>query len=148
MSLVKFNTLRFPWFNDGLSPFLDVNELFADDFFSNGKNVPAMNVKENRKDFEIELSVPGFEKKDIKVVLENDELIVNAQKSEKEIKENENGYTRKEFSYNEFERRMALPNMVDEKKEVKAAYNNGILTLKLLKKEAAKIPPKKLIEIA
>lgn len=148
MSLVKFNTRRFPWFNDGLSPFLDMNELFTDDFFTNGKNIPAMNIMEHKKDFEIELSVPGFEKKDIKVVLENDQLIVSAQKSEKEIKENENGYTRKEFSYNEFERRMALPDMVDEKKEVKATYNNGILTLKLLKKEAAKIPPKRLIEIA
>jgi HSP20 family protein len=148
MSLIKFNNRRFPWFNDGWSPFLDVNDLLSDDFLTNGKNLPAMNVKEHKKDFEIELAVPGFQKKDIEVVMENNQLIVTAKKSEKEIKQNEEGYTRKEFSYNEFERRLTLPESADEKKEVKANYNNGILTLKLFKKEAAKIPPKKLIQIA
>ena len=149
MSLINFNNRRFPWFNNELSSWID-SDLFDEDLFSNGngKKIPAMNIKENKNDFEVELSVPGFQKKEIEVALENDQLIVSAEKSAKDIQENENGYTRKEFSYNSFERRMKLPERVDEKKDVKANYDNGILKLKLHKKEAAKIPPKKMIQIA
>ncbi len=149
MALINFNNRRFPWFNNELSSWMD-SDLFDEDIFSNGngKKIPAMNIKEKKNDFEIELSVPGFQKKDIEVVLENDQLIVSAEKSKNEIEENEEGYTRKEFSYNTFERRMKLPESVDGKKEVKANYDNGILKLKLHKKETAKIPPKKVIQIA
>lgn len=149
MALIKFNNRSFPWFNNELSSWID-SDLFDEDLFSNGngKRIPAMNIKENKNDFEVELSVPGFQKKEIEVALENDQLIVSAEKSAKDIQENENGYTRKEFSYNAFERRMKLPENVDAKKDVKANYDNGILKLKLHKKEAAKVPPKKMIQIA
>ena len=149
MALISFYNRRFPWVSKELSSWID-SDLFDEDFFSNGngKKIPAMNIKEKKNDFEIELAVPGFQKKEIEVVLENDQLIVSAEKSKNDIQENEDGYTRKEFSYNSFERRMKLPENVDEKKEVKANYDNGILKLKLHKKEAAKIPPKKVIPIA
>ncbi|QQX76177.1 MULTISPECIES: Hsp20/alpha crystallin family protein [Aequorivita] len=149
MALIKFNNRSFPWFNNELSSWID-SDLFDEELFSNGngKKIPAMNIKENKNDFEVELSVPGFQKKEIEIALENDQLIVSAEKSAKDIQENENGYTRKEFSYNAFERRMKLPESVDAKKDVKANYDNGILKLKLHKKEAAKIPPKKMIQIA
>lgn len=148
MALINFNNRRFPLFNNELSSWIDTDNFFEEDFLSNGKKIPAMNIKEKKNDFEIELAVPGFQKKEIEVVLDNDQLIVSAEKSQNEIEENEDGYSRKEFSYNGFERRMKLPESVDGKKEVKANYDNGILKLKLHKKEAAKIPPKKVIQIA
>ncbi|MBT8264334.1 MAG: Hsp20 family protein, partial [Muriicola sp.] len=56
-------------------------------------------------------------------------------------------YTRKEFSYNAFERSLLLPENVREG-EVKAKYNNGILSFKLTKKEEVKKMKPKKIEIA
>ena len=60
MSLIKFNKNRFPWINDRVSAWLDTDDFFADDFFVKDRKPPAMNVKENKDDFEIELAVPGF----------------------------------------------------------------------------------------
>ncbi|MEL6810307.1 MAG: Hsp20/alpha crystallin family protein [Bacteroidota bacterium] len=147
MSLVKFKKRR-PWFTDGISTWLDTNDFFADDFFTREQNLPAMNVKENEDNFEIELAVPGFSKEDIEVSMENDLLHICAQKRKEETEESEEGYTRREFSYNEFDRKLRLPSSINQNEEVKAVYKNGVLTLKLTKSEAAKEPPKKVIEIA
>lgn len=148
MSLVKFNRRRFPWLGDTISTWLDTDEFFADDFFTRDTNLPAMNVKENDDNFEIELAVPGFSKEDIEISMENDFLQVSAKKSKEEVEENDKGYTRKEFSYNAFERKLNLPNSVNREEEVKATYEDGILRLSLGKKEDTKEPPKKKIEIA
>jgi HSP20 family protein len=73
-------------------------------------------------------------------------LKIKAEKTFSE-EEKEEDYTRKEFSYNAFERSLLLPENVKEE-EVKAKYNNGILSFKLAKKEITKkLKPKK-IEIA
>ncbi|WP_109299395.1 Hsp20/alpha crystallin family protein [Aquimarina sp. AU474] len=146
MSLIKFNRNRFPWFNDTIANYLDTDNFFVDDFFLKERGLPAMNVKEHKDDFEIELAVPGFSKEDIEVTIEEDVLHICAEKDTEESKE-ESGYTRKEFSYNSFDRKIQLPGSVDQNEEVKAAYKNGILTLNVLKKEEVKEQPKKVIEI-
>lgn len=147
MSLVKFNRRRFPWIIDDVQNWMDNEDFFSDDFFVKDRNLPAMNVKEHSENFEIELAVPGFEKKDIEVTMENDVLHICANKSKEEAEEDE-GYTRKEFSYQSFDRKLKLPSSVNQNEKVKATYKNGVLKLNLLKKEAAKVPPKKVIEIA
>ncbi len=147
MSLIKFNKNRFPWLHDKTPTWLDTDDFFADDFFIRERNLPAMNVKENKNDFEIELAVPGFSKKDIEVTIENDVLHICAKQEKEEVEENEN-YTRKEFSYNSFDRRLQLPNSVDQNEKIEAKYKDGVLTLNLSKKEEANEPPKKVIDIA
>ncbi len=147
MSIIKFNKNRFPWINDRVSSWLDTDDFFADDFFVRDKNLPAMNVKENKNDFEIELAVPGFSKKDIEVTIEDDILHICAKSSKEEVEEDEN-YTRKEFNYSSFDRKLQLPSSVDQNEKVKAMYKDGILTLNLLKREEAKEPPKRVIDIA
>lgn len=146
MSLIKFNKNRFPWFNDQVSNWLDTDNFFADDFFVRDKKLPAMNVKENKEDFEIELAIPGFSKKDIEVTMEDDVLHICAKKS-KEDEVAEEGYTRREFSYNELDRKLQLPASVNQNEKVKATYNNGVLTLNLMKSKEAQEQPKKIIEI-
>ncbi|GAL65808.1 small heat shock protein [Jejuia pallidilutea] len=136
----------FPW-NNGLKNFLSSDEFFNDDFLDEDSLMPAMNVKEHEDDFEIEFAAPGFNKKDFEVTIEDDMLNVCAEKSE-EMEEKEEAFTRKEFSYNSFKRSLKLPTSVNPNEDVKAVYKNGILKLKLLKKEEAKQLPKKVIEIA
>lgn len=148
MSLLKVNNRRFPWMMDGMANWFDTDAAFADDFFTRNNNLPAMNVKENPNSFEIELAVPGFDKKDIEVSLENDTLHVCAEKKNEEVEEKDEGYTRKEFSYNSFDRKLQLPSTVNQEKEVKATYNNGVLSLQLAKSELAVAPSKKTIKIA
>lgn len=147
MSLIRFNRNRFPVFTDSLSDWLENKDIFRDDFFTNDRNIPAMNVKENENNFEIELAIPGFSKKEIEVTLENDVLHVSGNKSTEKIDEKDTGYTTKEFSSNSFSRTMTLPINVDNKKEVKATYIDGILKLAVQKEKEAKLQAKKVIEI-
>jgi HSP20 family protein len=146
MSLIKVRRKRFPWMRDAFTNVLDTN-FFNDDFFTEEDTFPAMNVKENDDNFEIELAVPGFAKKDIEVSLEEDTLHVCAKKQKEEVEENVEGYTRKEFSYNSFDRKLQLPASVDESTEAKATYKNGVLTLQLQKNGQVKEQVKKRIEI-
>jgi len=145
MSIIKFNGRRFPW-NESLQDFFNQDTFINDDFFNLEKTMPSMNVKEHDNDFEIELAAPGFDKKDFKIVMKDDVLEVSAERKEEEAEEKED-YTRREFSYNSFKRTMQLPTSVDRNKDAKATYKNGILGLKLLKKEEAKEKPKKMIEV-
>ncbi len=71
----------------------------------------------------------------------------SAQKRKEKTEEEEN-FTRREFNYNAFTRSLQLPPTVDRSKDVKAVYQNGILTLKVHKMEAAKNNQKKVIEVA
>ena len=145
MSLIKSNKNRFP-FNNILADFFDRESVFNDDFFNLEKSLPAMNVKENDTDFEIELASPGFNKKDFEITMNDDVLEISAQKSEEED-EKEDEYTRKEFNYRSFRRSLQLPKTVDDTKNVKATYKNGILTLQLMKREEAKEKSKRTIEV-
>ena len=149
MSLIKFNNRNrlFPsWNNESLKNFLSNDDFFNNDFFEEDSLMPAMNVKEHEDDFEIEFAAPGFSKKDFEVTITDNILNVCGEKKE-EVEEKEEDYTRKEFSYNSFKRSLSLPKSVNADQDIKATYKNGILKLNLLKKEEAKEPPKKVIEV-
>ena len=146
MSIVKSNRRGFPWINDEFTSLLNPKDFFTDDFSLNQGTIPPMNVKETKSNFEVEFAVPGFTKDEIKIVLEGDYLKVSAHTSlEKE--KTDDDYSRKEFSYSEFERKFKLPSNVETTKKVNAHYINGILTLTLVKKEEIKENAKKVIEI-
>jgi len=149
MSLIKFNNRRamFPsWTNDSLRNFLGGDDFFNNDFFEEDNLMPAMNVKEHDENFEIELAAPGFSKTDFEVTIDDNMLNVTGEKRN-EIEEKEEDYTRKEFSYSSFKRSLSLPKTVNTEEDVKATYKDGILKLNLHKREAAKEPAKKVIEI-
>lgn len=150
MNLTKFknrNRLFPTWNNDNLNTFLSYDDIFNNDFFEDDSLMPAMNVKEHKKDFDIELAAPGFSKKDFEVTIDDNNILHVCGEKRKEEEEKEEGYTRKEFSYNSFKRSLKLPNTVNAEQDVKAVYKNGILKLNLLKKEEAKEQPKKVIEV-
>ncbi len=154
MSIVKFR--RSPWGNLVPSDFFDTDDFFdnrlwnrdaLDEEFWNGKSrEPALNIKETDKAFEVELAAPGFSKKDFDVNIADGCLNITAEKSESKEEKEEN-YTRKEFSYNSFQKSLQLPDTVKEE-DVKAKYKDGILSFNLVKKEEPKAPKPKKIEIA
>jgi HSP20 family protein len=139
MSLIKRN-------NGGLLPsFSSLPSLWSDFFDDRFFNVdlpevsgfmPAVNIKESKNDFKLELSAPGFSKNDFKVKVEDDVMTISAEKKEEKEEKNER-YARREFYHNAFSRSFTLPSSVKSEK-VEAHYENGILQLVIPKKEEAK----------
>jgi HSP20 family protein len=154
MTLVKFK--RRPWGNLLASDIFDNDDffenrlwnknLFNSDFWNGRSQEPALNIKETDKAFEVELAAPGFSKKDFEVTIDDGALNISAEKSDSKEEKDEN-YTRKEFSYNSFQKRLQLPDSVKDD-NVKAKYKDGILKFDLLKKEEAKTHKPKVIEVA
>ena len=128
------------------------NELFGDDlfsrFFGNTANttMPAVNIKEGKEEFTIELAAPGFDKKDFKIDLNNNILEIS---SEKEVKneENDEKVMRCEFQYASFKRYFTLPDTVETDK-IKANYKDVILSVVVPKKDEAKVKPVRQISIS
>jgi len=110
------------------------------------KCVPLTNIIENEKSFNVDIAIPGVEKKDVKIGIENNLLTVSSEKKE-EKNEEEKNFTRKEFVYNSFSRSFTLPKIIDAEK-IKANYENGILKIELPKKEKGEFNLKKEIQIS
>src|SRR5688572_17530139 len=106
MTLVKFrngnnfeslfpagNTVEFPTF---------LNDVF--DRFLNDEKVtwmPSVNISERENDYKIDLAVPGLDKKDFNIEVENDQIVVWGERKEEKAEENEK-ITKREFHYGSF----------------------------------------------
>lgn len=93
---------------------------------------PGANVFETKDNYRLELTVPGLGKKDISIKLEDRVLIVSANKESK-LAEGEK-VNRREYDFSKFKRSFNLPDSIDTT-DIKAAFKNGILIIKLGKKE-------------
>jgi HSP20 family protein len=112
-------------------------------------SVPAVNVRETNDAYELEVAAPGMSKQDFKVELDNNRLVISAEKQhDHEEQDNDGNYSRREFSYQSFVRAFHLPERMVEGERISAKYNDGILYISIPKKEEAKVKPAKQIEIA
>ncbi len=141
MSIIKRNDMAFPSL---------MNEIFKPDWFGGMENhrstVPAVNIIDNDTNFELSLAVPGRQKEDFNIEIDDNVLAISAEvKNESDnLKEN---YTRREFGFTSFKRAFTLPDTVDTEK-IEASYENGILHFVLPKKEEALPKPKRLIALS
>jgi len=103
--------------------------------------MPAVNIVEEPKHFEIDVAVPGMAKNDFKITVENGMLCIAAEK-EVTKKEEDSNYMLKEFSFNRFERRFTLPEIVNEE-DIHAEYKDGILKIFLKKLKETPLAVKK-----
>jgi len=120
-----------------------MSNLFYDDFFTALQNrtssMPSVNIHEDEKKYTLELAIPGMDKKDLKIDINEDVLTISSE-SKNETEENSDGYKRKEFSYSSFSRSFYIPENVNRDK-IEAGYKDGILTVGLpkLEEERSKI---------
>jgi HSP20 family protein len=132
----------------GYNPFL--SNLFDDDFFpvlsNRTSSMPAVNIRENEKNFTLDLAIPGMDKKDLKIDINEDVLTISSETSN-ETEDNSDGYKRKEFSYSSFCRSFYLPENVNKEK-IAASYKDGILSVELPKQEEEKSKISKQIKIS
>ncbi len=123
----------------GFRPFYMPN-FFDDDFLPSLSNrtssMPSVNIREDDKFYTLELAVPGIDKKDLKIDINEDVLTISSE-SKNESEENRDGYKRKEFSYSSFCRSFYIPENVTREK-IEANYKDGILTVGLPKQEEEK----------
>lgn len=149
MSLIKRNGNTFSSLPSLLDDFFS-RELFNwgnNNFSSTSTTVPSVNIRETADNYEVEVAAPGMEKKDFNVTLDDNLLTISSTKQQNEEKK-ENNYTRREFSYQSFQRSFELPkNVVDDDKII-ARYENGVLHLTIPKREEAKQKAPRTIEIA
>ncbi len=141
MSIIKRSDVLFPSL---------MNEIFKPDWFggleNDKRNVPAVNIKENEKDFELELAVPGRKKEDFQIEINENVLTISTESKIEDNVEKEN-YTRREFAYSSFKRAFTLPETIDED-NIKANYENGILKFTLPKNEESLPKPKRMIALS
>lgn len=143
MTLVKFNHKPSPVFSRMWDDFFnEVSPFRTNEGWSDFGKV---NVVEQDDAYRLEVAAPGLEKGDFEVKIDKDVLTIRVHKEEQEEKEGEK-YTRREFRSRSFERSFTLPEIVDAG-NIKAQYDNGILNVRLPKREEAVPDPARLIDI-
>ncbi len=108
---------------------------------------PAVEVKQNDKEYKIKVQLPGVNKDDIDVELDNDFMTITAEieeeKEQKEEKEKNEKFHTCEFRYGRYQRTLSFdqPGKADE---AEAEYKNGVLCIKLPKQDMEQAKSKKL----
>ena len=137
---------------------MDVFNDFDRDFFRGfsrpehmlyGKNAPRMmktDVKETDEGYELDVDLPGFKKEEIHLDLENGYLTISTEKSLENKEEKKGKVLRQERYAGTMSRSFFVGENVTEE-DIRAKYENGVLSLVIPKKEARKVPEKKTILI-
>ncbi|MFP4521351.1 MAG: Hsp20/alpha crystallin family protein [Fibrobacterota bacterium] len=113
-----------------------------EDFFDGGfrrelsSNYPSVEVREEKDHFELNAELPGVSKEDIDLELKNGVLTIRGEKKN-EKKEEKDGYYYNERSYGTFERSFNIGENISDK-DIEASFNDGILRVRLQKKEELK----------
>lgn len=126
------------------------DDFFGDEFLgvpmSRQFATPAVNIRENDKQYDIEVAAPGMIKSDFKISInDNNELVINLEKHhDEEKKEGEkkekSTWLRREFSYASYSQSFVLPDNVNEQ-AISAKMENGVLNIILPKKSVEEQKP-------
>ena len=132
MKVVPYNNKK------NFYPMMSLFDKFVDDFFT-GEQVQekqrtmAIDILEEEGKFVIEANLPGFKKKDVKININNNELVIEAKKEEKK-EEKKGSYCRSERYQGSYRRVLSLSDQVDREK-IAAKFEDGVLILDIPKKD-------------
>lgn len=119
------------------------NQLYG----KHSKNLMKTDVKETDNGYELDIDLPGFKKDEITAHLEDGYLTVSAAKGvDKDEKDKEGRYIRRERYSGSMTRSFYVGNAVTEQ-DIKAKYEDGILSLSIPKKDPKAVEAKKYIAI-
>jgi len=119
-------------------PFREIEKFFSEEFFPalvptfKISDIP-VDIYETDKELVVEVGLPGFKPEDVKLRVEEDQLILEGKKEEKKEVKEEN-YYRKEIKKGAFKKIITLPYVVDPEK-AKAKMEEGILKVIFPKEE-------------
>jgi HSP20 family protein len=137
MDLIRWNPLR-----EALSLHDQMNSLFGGSLLRGEGGVsgilnPAVDLYEEDDKLVVKAELPGIDKKDISVDLQNGVLTLRGERRHESEEKNGRNVYRREMSYGKFVRSFSLPQDVEPDK-VKAEYANGVLTIEVPKPETRK----------
>ena len=136
----------------------ELNNFLRDTFmhpsFANPLNVkknsiwrPAVEIKQNDKEYKVKVQLPGVKKDDIEVELDNDFMTITAEieeeKEQKEEKEMNEKFHTCEFRYGKYQRTISFDHPI-KTEEANAEYKNGVLCIKIPKQGIEQSKSKKL----
>lgn len=122
------------------------DDMFKDPFFKNENKIMKTDIKENEKDYVIDIEMPGYEKENIKIEVEDGYLNVHAKETINNDQE-EGNYVKRERYFGECSRSFYIGDNV-EVEDIKASFKNGILKLVVPKyEEKEESPEKKYVQI-
>lgn len=136
------------------------DEFFSDPFFHdnalrkvdhklyghNANNLMKTDVKDTEDGYELEMDLPGFQKDEVSVDLENGFLTIRAAKGLDQDEQEKGNYIRRERYAGVCERSFYVGDAMTEE-DIKGKFQHGVLTLHLPKKDAKALPEKKYIAI-
>ncbi len=125
------------------------DEMFRDPFFTGERESKLMrtDIKEKKDKYIVDIDLPGYEKEDIKIEVDNGYLIVNAKTNHHKDEKEEGKYVRKERFVGECSRSFYVGEDVKQE-DIKASFRNGTLKIEIPKKDEPKeLPEKKYIPI-
>ncbi|MBO6585747.1 MAG: Hsp20/alpha crystallin family protein [Gracilimonas sp.] len=125
-------------FSDILDEFFNESLNYRNDSF-----MPSVDISETENQFDVSVSLPGMNKEDINVDLDNGHLTISGERKLESEGSGKN-FHRVESSYGSFSRSFQLPDSIDEE-SITAKYENGILNITIAKSEEK---VKKKIEIS
>ena len=129
------------------------NDSLFDDFFTDitdnkrrpvARPLPGVmktDIKENDKEYELTIELPGYKKENVNAELKDGYLIINANNEKNEEEKDEKGYIRKERYFGSCSRSFFVGKNLKEE-DIKAKFDNGVLTLNV-PKEVEKLPEEK-----
>lgn len=115
-------------------------------FSTTNTTIPAVNIRETADSYEVDVAAPGMTKDDFKLELDDNVLTIRSEKTNQN-EEKEERYSRREFSYESFQRSFTLQKEVVDVEKIHAKYENGLLHLSIPKKEEVKQKPPRQIQI-
>jgi HSP20 family protein len=123
-------------------------DMFGESFFNEGESkLMKTDIKEKKDKYIIDMDLPGYEKEDIKLQIQDGYLTVHANMNREEKDEEKGKFVRKERYSGECSRSFYVGDNITEN-EIKAKFKNGTLTIEVPKKEERKeLPEMKYIPI-
>lgn len=97
---------------------------------------PSTDITEDEKEYMIRMDIPGMEKNDIKINVQDGRITVTGERKTEEKEENK-GYVRQERYFGSFYRSFTLPEKLKED-GIQASFKNGVLKLQIPKDAVVK----------
>lgn len=123
------------WFDFRMPKLPDVDKVL---YGKHAKNMMKTDVRENGDKYEVSVELPGFDKDEVKVELQDGYLTISAEKGLDKENKKDKKYLRKERYEGALSRSFYVGEDVTEK-DISASYKNGVLTLELPKKDQKKV---------
>ena len=124
------------------------DDIFGDSFFKKEDKMMKTDIRETDNGYIIDVDLPGYKKENIKIDVTDGYLTISAKMTQKNTEDNNGKYVRRERFFGECSRSFYVGEAVEDL-DIKAKFQNGILSLEIPKIDERKnLPEKKYIEIS